>query len=103
MVAARTHDDLPRYGTNVVPARMSREALRDGYVDLMTRIYQPEAYFERLAASLIAIVAPTGCPTTVRTIRDGSGQSADEPYAVAGRELELGARRHTRILPCGRS
>ena len=24
---------LPRYGTNVVPARMSRQALRDGYVD----------------------------------------------------------------------
>jgi radical SAM superfamily enzyme YgiQ (UPF0313 family) len=45
-------EDLPRYGTNVVPARMSRQALRDGYVDLMTKIYAPEAYFERLAASL---------------------------------------------------
>jgi radical SAM superfamily enzyme YgiQ (UPF0313 family) len=45
-------DELPRYGTNVVPARMSRQALRDGYVDLMTKVYEPEAYFERLAASL---------------------------------------------------
>jgi hypothetical protein len=31
---------------------MSRQALRDGYVGLMSRIYEPEAYFERLAASL---------------------------------------------------
>ncbi len=45
-------EDLPRYGTNVVPARMSRQALRDGYVGLMTRVYEPEAYFERLAAAV---------------------------------------------------
>ena len=45
-------EDLPRYGTNVIPARMSRQTLRDGYVDLMTRVYEPEAYFERLAAGL---------------------------------------------------
>jgi radical SAM superfamily enzyme YgiQ (UPF0313 family) len=45
-------DDLPGFGTNVVPARMSRQVLRDGYVDLMTRIYEPAAYFERLAAGL---------------------------------------------------
>jgi radical SAM superfamily enzyme YgiQ (UPF0313 family) len=44
--------DLPRYGTNIIPAQMSREALRDGYVDLMTHIYEPAAYFDRLAASL---------------------------------------------------
>jgi radical SAM superfamily enzyme YgiQ (UPF0313 family) len=45
-------DGLTRYGTNVVPARMSRQALRDGYVHLMTSIYEPGAYFDRLAASL---------------------------------------------------
>jgi radical SAM superfamily enzyme YgiQ (UPF0313 family) len=45
-------EDLSHYGTNVVPARMSRQTLRDGYVGLMTRIYAPEAYFERLAASI---------------------------------------------------
>jgi radical SAM superfamily enzyme YgiQ (UPF0313 family) len=45
-------DDAPRFGTNVVPARMGRQALRDGYVDLMARIYEPDAYFERLAAGL---------------------------------------------------
>jgi len=43
---------LLRYGTNLVPARMSRAALRDGYVRLMDEIYQPDAYFARLATGL---------------------------------------------------
>ncbi len=43
-------DEDPAFGTNVVPARMSREALRDGYVALMEEVYQPDAYFERLGA-----------------------------------------------------
>lgn len=36
------------FGTNVVPARMSRERLRDGYVDLQRRLHEPEAWFDRL-------------------------------------------------------
>jgi len=44
-------DDSP-FGTNVVPSRLSREALRDGYVALMADIYSPEAYFERLAGGI---------------------------------------------------
>lgn len=43
-------DEDPAFGTNVVPARMSREALRDGYVALMEEVYQPDAYFARLGA-----------------------------------------------------
>jgi radical SAM superfamily enzyme YgiQ (UPF0313 family) len=42
--------ERPAYGTNVIPLRMSREALRDGYVWLMEALYQPEAYFERVEA-----------------------------------------------------
>ena len=45
-------EDLPGFGTNVIPLRMSREELRDGYVRPDDEIYEPEAYFERLAASL---------------------------------------------------
>jgi radical SAM superfamily enzyme YgiQ (UPF0313 family) len=45
------NDDSP-FGTNVIPARLSREALRDGYVGLMEEIYRPDAYFDRLAAGL---------------------------------------------------
>ncbi len=36
------------FGTNVIPARMSREELRDGYVQLMRDLYEPAAYFDRL-------------------------------------------------------
>ncbi len=44
-------DDSP-FGTNVIPARLSRDALRDGYVRLMEDIYAPDAYFARLEAGL---------------------------------------------------
>ncbi len=44
-------DDSP-FGTNVIPARLTREALRDGFVQLMEEIYRPDEYFDRLAAGL---------------------------------------------------
>ncbi|HYV38558.1 MAG TPA: radical SAM protein [Gemmataceae bacterium] len=40
--------DVPEFGTNVIPAQMSREELRDGYIRVMEAVYQPEAYFGRL-------------------------------------------------------
>jgi len=42
------YDDQPVYGTNVIPVQMTREQLRDGYIDLMADVYEPEFYFERL-------------------------------------------------------
>ena len=36
------------FGTNVIPRRISREALRAGYVELMRDLYMPDAYFGRL-------------------------------------------------------
>jgi radical SAM superfamily enzyme YgiQ (UPF0313 family) len=41
-------DDEPVYGTNVIPLRMSREELREGYIELMRDVYAPDAYFARL-------------------------------------------------------
>jgi radical SAM superfamily enzyme YgiQ (UPF0313 family) len=41
-------DDVSEYGTNVIPLRMSRQALRDGYVGVLQDLYEPEAYFDRL-------------------------------------------------------
>jgi radical SAM superfamily enzyme YgiQ (UPF0313 family) len=38
------------FGTNIVPRRISREALYTGYVELMRELYAPEAYFARLDA-----------------------------------------------------
>ncbi len=45
--------DDPRVATNVVPLRMSREELRDGWVDLMRRLYDAEGYFERFDALFV--------------------------------------------------
>jgi radical SAM superfamily enzyme YgiQ (UPF0313 family) len=36
------------YGTNIVPLKMSREELRDGYVRVMGDLYETAAYFGRL-------------------------------------------------------
>jgi radical SAM superfamily enzyme YgiQ (UPF0313 family) len=45
--------DDPRIATNVIPLRMSREELRDGWVDLMRRLYDAEGYFERFDALFV--------------------------------------------------
>ena len=42
-----TADENP-FGTNVIPLGMSREQLREGYVQIMRDLYDPGAYFERL-------------------------------------------------------
>src|SRR4051794_32981784 len=45
--------DEPEFGTNVIPLKISREELRDGYVKVMNDLYSPEAYFGRLDAMYI--------------------------------------------------
>jgi radical SAM superfamily enzyme YgiQ (UPF0313 family) len=40
--------DEPAFGTNVVPLRIGREELRDGYVAVLKDLYEPEAYFGRV-------------------------------------------------------
>jgi hypothetical protein len=53
--AGRLNDEdaSNRYGTNVVPLGMSREELRDGFIDVIQRAYTAEAYFERIDALFI--------------------------------------------------
>jgi radical SAM superfamily enzyme YgiQ (UPF0313 family) len=53
--AGRLNDDeaSDRYGTNVIPLGMSREELRDGFVDVMQTCYSADAYFQRLDAQFI--------------------------------------------------
>ena len=41
-------DDVPEFGTNVIPLRMSRQALRDGYVQVLNDLYEPSAFFGRV-------------------------------------------------------
>ena len=45
--------DEPEFGTNVIPLRIGREELRDGYVRVMSELYEPEAYFDRLEDLLL--------------------------------------------------
>ncbi|MFO0952332.1 MAG: radical SAM protein [Isosphaeraceae bacterium] len=40
--------DEPEFGTNVIPLRIGRGELRDGYVRVMNELYEPNAYFGRL-------------------------------------------------------
>ena len=42
--------DFGTISTNVIPKRISRQALCDGYLELMKKLYAPEAYFGRLDA-----------------------------------------------------
>jgi radical SAM superfamily enzyme YgiQ (UPF0313 family) len=41
------------YGTNVIPLGMSREELRDGFVQVMQACYEADAYFQRLDAQFV--------------------------------------------------
>ena len=45
-------EDDSAFGTNVIPARLTRTALRDGFVRLMEDVYRPDAYFERLVGGM---------------------------------------------------
>jgi hypothetical protein len=51
-------DDESPFGTNVIPARIERQALREGYVRLMREVYETDAYFERLTAALGYMAKP---------------------------------------------
>jgi radical SAM superfamily enzyme YgiQ (UPF0313 family) len=48
------------YGTNIIPLKMSREQLRDGYVRAMSDLYEPEAYFGRLEDLILRGEIPMG-------------------------------------------
>ena len=45
--------DESEFGTNVIPLKISREALRDGYIKVLNDLYEPEAFFGRLDALYI--------------------------------------------------
>jgi hypothetical protein len=53
--------DMPEYGTNVIPLQMSREELRDGYLRVLTALYDPDRYFERTEALFLETNFDVGC------------------------------------------
>jgi len=46
--------DDPRIATNVVPLNMTVEQMRDGWLDLMDRLYDAENYFDRFDDLFVA-------------------------------------------------
>lgn len=53
--------DRNDYGTNVIPLRMGRHELREGYLDLMAQLYEPQSYFDRLDELFIRERLLLGC------------------------------------------
>jgi radical SAM superfamily enzyme YgiQ (UPF0313 family) len=54
--------DGSEYGTNVIPKRMTRDELREGYIRVMTALYEPKAYLDRLDALYLDEKIPY-CPS----------------------------------------
>jgi radical SAM superfamily enzyme YgiQ (UPF0313 family) len=50
--------DTSVYGTNVVPLGFSREELRDGFVRVMSELYEPEAFFDRVDDLFLRVRMP---------------------------------------------
>lgn len=42
------HQDDSEFGTNAIPLKMTREDLRDGYIKVISDLYEPQAFFSRL-------------------------------------------------------
>jgi hypothetical protein len=40
--------DDPAFGANVIPARLDRQLLRDGYLKVLNDLHEPAAFFDRL-------------------------------------------------------
>ena len=48
LIPLQDQENSGGFGTNVVPLRISREALYAGYIELMRELYEADAYFNRL-------------------------------------------------------
>jgi hypothetical protein len=46
-------DDDPIFGTNVIPVRLGRAALRDGYLRVLRDMSEPVAFFDRMDSLFI--------------------------------------------------
>jgi len=50
--------DTPECGTNIIPKKMTREVLRDGYVRVMSDLVEPVSFFDRLDALYVDAKIP---------------------------------------------
>ena len=86
-------DDLSEYGTNVIPLRLSRDELRDGYIRVMLALYDPNAFFDRVESLFLRREVQFG--------RSAQFLRRSAPFAWVGRGLLNGVvaiNRLTRLL-----
>jgi radical SAM superfamily enzyme YgiQ (UPF0313 family) len=60
--------DRPEAGTNVIPLRVSRQALREGFVRVLNDLYEPEEFFARVEDLFLRGRVPLQ-PTQTRYLR----------------------------------
>src|SRR5579885_1641420 len=87
--------DTCEFGTNVIPLRLSREELRDGYIRVVNEIYQPATYFERTDALFLQPSFDFG----IAKVRNWLGWPRHYPAEIACllRAIGLFVRLMTRI------
>ena len=88
--------DHPAYGTNVIPARLGRAALRDGYRRLLTDLHEPVAFFARLDSLYLhgPLAREHGRAARLPAF---SGRWFGEQLTLAGRAVGLLARLLVRV------
>ena len=73
--------DEPEAGTNILPLKMDRATLSDGYTRLMAELYDSEAYFDRLDALYLG--------GGIITERGWLGYAAQHPWRRRRRQARL--------------
>ena len=76
--------DTPEFGTNVRPLKMSGAELRDGYLRVLSALYEPEAFFERIEAVYLRKKFELGYGKTRYWARRPIGRLATESVLLAG-------------------
>ena len=94
--------DDPQIATNVIPLRMTREEMRDGWVELMRRLYDADHYFERFDALFVdgryTLQAPKQVETkawAVESLIDPPPESWVTAHLKAGDRLGFDPWLHT--------
>src|SRR5207237_9354306 len=99
--AGRLHPaDPPEFGTNVRPLRMSGAELRDGYLRVLSALYEPDAFFERIEAVFFRKGFELGYGKTRYWSRRPLRRLAAESVLLAG-PLAVVTRLLTRVRPAG--
>ncbi|HJZ58150.1 MAG TPA: radical SAM protein [Gemmataceae bacterium] len=90
--------DPPEFGTNVRPLRMSSAQLREGYLRVLSALYEPNAFFERVEAAYFRKGFELGYGKSRYWTRRPFRRLATESMLLAG-ALAVFAGLMTRVRP----